>query len=257
MIALALALLLASPGSAAYEKANALFVAKKFDEASAAVSEALRRDPNFVPALTLKAKLAMAASHFEEAGAVLEHALKADPKAEYAQFLYGLTAYLTNDVGRALPRFRKARELNPASSRAAFYLGLSCESLGQTDEAMALYRDAVRLEKTSGGAQPETLLAGARLLSLLNRTDESEMWIREAIVADPKFRDSHFELARLLLKKGNAKEAAAEGEPALMLSGAAITDAQIHYLLIRAWGQLGQREKAAAHAATLRALEAR
>ena len=256
MTALLMALLLASPGSTAYEKANALFVAKKFPEASTAVAEALRLDPRLVPALTLKAKLAMAVNHFEEAGAVLADALRIDPKAEYAQFLHGLTAYLSNDLARALPRFRRARQLSPTSPRTAFYLGLTCESLGQTDEAMVLYRDAVRLERIAGGAQAETLLAGARLLFLRDQLAESEQWIRDAVRTAPKFRDAHFELARILLKKGEAAAAAAEGESALLLSGETIADAQIHYLLIRAWRQSGRPRKAAEHAEALRALEA-
>ena len=96
-----------SAGYAAYEKANALFAAKKFQESAAAVVEALRLDPDLVPALTLKAKLAMAAIHFAEAREALEHALRVDPKAEYAQFLYGLEAYLSNDMGQAMARFAR------------------------------------------------------------------------------------------------------------------------------------------------------
>src|SRR5882672_6313119 len=110
-----------SPANAAYEKANALFVAKKFPEALAAAEEALRLDPKLVPALTLKAKLAMAAYRLDMARQCLEQALAIEPRAPYTQFLYGLTAYLGNDMNAALPRFRKARQLNPADSRAALY----------------------------------------------------------------------------------------------------------------------------------------
>src|SRR5437588_12390609 len=88
----------ASPGHAAYEKANTLFVAKKFPESLAAVEEALRLDPKLIPALTLKAKLAMAANRYDVARETLERALVIEPKAVYARFLYGLEAYLTNDM---------------------------------------------------------------------------------------------------------------------------------------------------------------
>src|SRR5262252_2048645 len=79
-----------SPGYSAYEKANELFVAKKLPEALAATEEALRLDPKLVPALTLKAKLAMAAYRLDVAKRCLEEALAIDPRAAYAQFLYGL-----------------------------------------------------------------------------------------------------------------------------------------------------------------------
>jgi tetratricopeptide (TPR) repeat protein len=145
--------LAASPGQPAYEKANALFVAKQFAESLTAVEEALRLDPKLVPALTLKAKLAMAANRYDLARTSLERALAVDPKASYAQFLYGLEAFMNNDMKQALPRFTKARELAPKDPRAALYLGLTTESVGAPGDALALYQEAVRLERAAGHLQ--------------------------------------------------------------------------------------------------------
>jgi tetratricopeptide (TPR) repeat protein len=244
-----------SAGHAAYERANALFVAKKFPEALAATEEALRLDPKLVPALTLKAKLAMAAYRLDVARRCLEQALALDPRTPYAQFLYGLVAYLGNDAKEALPRFRKARQLNPADPRAALYLGLTVESLGKPEEALSLYEEAVRLDRSAGELHAETLLPGARLLLLLGRLEECERWIRQAVKLSPNSRDAHFEFARLLLKKGDAAEAAAEGEKGLALSEGVVTDAAIHYLLIRAYRQGGMPDRAAIHAEVMRAEE--
>ncbi len=244
-----------SAGNAAYERANALFVAKKLPEALAAVDEALRLDPKLVPALTLKAKMAMAAYRLDVASRSLEQALAIAPRSEYAQFLYGLVAYMGNDLKEAQPRFRKARQLNPADPRAALYLGLTVESLGQPTEAMALYQEAVRLARNAGELQADTLLPGVRLLLLLDRLEECERWIREAAKLSPQSRDVHFEFARLLLKKNDAAQAAIEGETALRLSEGVATDAAIHYLLIRAYRQSGMPEKAAFHAEVMRAEE--
>jgi tetratricopeptide (TPR) repeat protein len=245
----------ASPGYAAYERANELFVAKKLPEALAATEEALRLDPKLVPALTLKAKLAMAAYRLDVARRCLEEALALDPRAPYAQFLYGLEAYLGNDLKEALPRFRKARQLSPTDARAALYLGLTIESLGQPVEALALYEEAVRLDRSAGELHAETLLPGARLLLLLNRLEESERWLRQALKLSPDLRDAHFEFARLLLKKGDAAQAAAEGETALRLSEGVVTDAAIRYQLVRAYRQSGMPDKAAMHAEMMRAQE--
>jgi tetratricopeptide (TPR) repeat protein len=244
-----------SPGQAAYERANKLFVAKRFPEALAAVEEALALDAKLVPALTLQAKLAMAANRYDVARQRLEQALAVDPKAAYAQFLYGMAAYMNNEMKEALPRFQRARELAPRDARAALYLGLTTESVGQAAEAMALYREAVRLDGANGQPQAETLLPGARLLLLLGQPEESEKWLRQAVQFAPKLRDAHFDLARVLLKKGAAAEAAGEGELALELSEGVVPDAAIHYLLIRAWQQAGMPERAAHHAAVMRAQE--
>jgi tetratricopeptide (TPR) repeat protein len=244
-----------SPGSAAYERANALLIEKKLPEALAAVDEALRLDPKLVPALTLKAKLAMAASRLDVARRCLEEALALDPRAAYAQFLYGLEAYLGNELKEALPRFRKARQLSPNDPRAALYLGLTVESLGQPVEAMFLYEEAVRLERSAGEPHAETLLPGARLLLLTGRLEECERWLRQALKLSPDSRDAHFELARLLLKKGDAAQAAAEGETALRLSEGVVTDEAIRYQLVKAYRLSGMPEKAETHAAMIRAQE--
>ena len=245
-----------SPGYVAYQKANVLFTSQKFSEALTAVDEALRLDPALVPALTLKAKIAMAGNRFDVARECLKKALEADPKAQYAQFLSGMEAYLSNDMRAALPRFQEAHRLNRSDARATLYLGLTLESLGQTADALLMYEEAVRLERLAGAPQAETFLPGARLLFLLGRVDESKQWVLQALKLSPQLRDSHFENARILLRKGNAAEAAQEGESALRLSGGMTTDVQIHYLLIRAWQQSGEPERAARHAAILRSLEA-
>ena len=56
------------------------------------------------------------------------------------------------------------------------------------------------------------------MLLLLNRLDECENCLRQALRVAPDLRDAHFELARLLLKRGDAAQAAAEVETALRLS---------------------------------------
>jgi tetratricopeptide (TPR) repeat protein len=260
MVASAFALTLSaasqtSPGYAAYEKANALFVEKKLPESLAAADEALRLDPRLVPALTLKAKLAMAAYRLDEARRCLEQALAIDPRAPYAQFLYGLEAYLGNDMQTALPRFRKARQLNPSDPRAALYLALTVESLGQPGEAMALYEEAVRLERSAKQLHAETLLPGAKLLLLLGRLDECERWVMQAVKLSPNSRDVHFEFARLLLQKGDAERAASEGETALSLPEGIVTDSAIRYLLIRAYQKSGMADRAGIHAEIMRTQE--
>lgn len=239
-----------SPGYAAYERANTLFVAKRLPEALAAADEALRLDPKLVSALTLKAKMAMAASRLDVAKRCLEEALAIDPRAPYTQFLYGLQAYLGNDMKEALPRFRKAHELASKDPRATLYLALTVESLGQPEEAMSLYEESARLERS-----PETLLPGARLLLLLDRFEQCGEWLQEAEKLAPNSRDVHFELARLFLKKDDPVHAVSEGETSLRLPGGTVTDASIHYLLVRAYRQSGSPDRAATHAEIIRALE--
>lgn len=237
-----------SPGYSSYQKADQLFVARRFPECFAALEEALRLDPKLVPALTLKAKLGMATDRFDVARQSLEQALTIDPAAEYAQFLYGMEAYLRNDLQAALPRFQKAHALNPKDARADLYLGLTFEGIGKTTDALSHYRSAISLEPRA-----EAFLPYGRLLFLLDRIDEAEAMIRRAVTDAPKSRDAHFELARILLKKDDSLHAAEEGETALKLSDGVTTDQQIHYLLLRAWRKAGNPDRALLHAGVLHA----
>src|ERR1039458_8306157 len=72
---------------------------------------------------------------------------------------------------------------------------------------------------------------------------------------DPPGREALAGFARLLLKKGDAAQAAVEGEIALRLSEGVVTDAAIRYQLVRAYQQNGMPDRAAIHAEIMRAQE--
>jgi tetratricopeptide (TPR) repeat protein len=247
----------ASPAHAAYERANRLFIAQRYQESFDAVDEALRLDPDLAPALTLKAKLAMAARRYDVARAALERAIAAAPDSAYAHFLYGFHFYEQNQVPAAIEAFEKARRLDPRDPRAALYLGLSRESRGENDAAIALYREAVRLERKSGRPQLETLLICFRLHLLMGKFDAAEPLVAEALKLDAASRDAHFEAARLRMKKGDAAGAVREAETALRASRGDTPDSRIRFLLIQAYRAMGQESDAERHAESLRAEEAR
>jgi tetratricopeptide (TPR) repeat protein len=244
-----------SPGLAAYERANNLFREHKFQDSMNALEEALRLDPKLVPALTLRARLAMAANRYDVAKASLEQAIAADPKFWYAQFLYGFQFYQQNEMPAAIEALQKAQKLNPRDPQSALYLGLAEEALGRTSDALELYRRAIGLEETEGVVHVETLLTGARLLAVQDRLEEAAALIERAAKTDPGSRDPHFEFARLWLKRDDASKAIAEGEAALRLKRGDITDRQVEFVLVRAYRAAGRDRDAQEHAAAIRALD--
>jgi len=246
-----------SPGYPAYEKANRLFAAGKYQDSYDAVDEALRLDPKLAPALTLKAKLAMAANRYDVARQSLEQAIAADPSWWYAEFLYGFQFYQQNQLPAALEALEKARRLNPRDARTALYLGLARESLGQTTDALATYREAIRLGEASGQLDADMLLSCSRLLVRLGNLEEARGLIERALKLAPESRDPRFESARLLLKAGQAAESARQGEIALGLRPGVVTDLQVHFLLVQAYQSAGREQDAERHAATIRAIEER
>ncbi len=246
-----------SPGTAAYERANRLFAAGKYQESFNAVDEALKLDPKLVPALTLKAKLSMAANRYDAARASLEQAIAADPASWYAQFLYGFQFYQQNELPAAMRALEKAYRLNPHDARTSLYLGLTRESLGQTAEALKSYREAIHLGEASGRLDADMLLSGSRLLLRLGELDECRQWIDRALTLAPNSRDPHFESARLKMKTADAAGAAKEGEIALGLHTGDVTDRQVHFLLVQAYRATGREQDAERHAGAIRTLDER
>jgi tetratricopeptide (TPR) repeat protein len=241
----------------AYDRADRLFRQGKYQESMSALDEALRLDPNFVPALTLRARLAMAINRYDAAKESLERAIAADPSSWYARFLYGFQYYQQNELPAAITAFEKARALNSRDPPTALYLGMAYEALGGTAEALALYRSAIQLEETAGKLHVETLLTGSRLLLLLGEFDECGRLTERARKLDPPSRDPHFEAARLSLKRGDAAKAAKEGEDALRLRTGDVTERQVHFLLVQAYRKMDRDAEAGRHAAALRALDGR
>ena len=244
-----------SAGRAAYDRANRLFEQRQYQECMNALDEALRLDPDLVPALTLRARLAMAINRYDVAKQSLERAISAEPSAWYPRFLYGFQLYQQNEMPAAIAALEKARDLNPRASEPALYLGLADEALGRTDQALSLYRRAVQLEDAAGKPHVETVLTLSHLLLLLGEFDECGRVIQHAAKVDPKSRDPHFEAGRLAMKLGNFAVAAREGEAALQLSSGDISDKQVHFLLTRAYRAMGRDAEAERHAAAVRALE--
>jgi tetratricopeptide (TPR) repeat protein len=241
-----------SPGQADYNRANALFTQQKVEDSWQAVERALAADPSLVPALTLKAKLALAVNRYDVARTTLERAIQVDPSSSYAHFLYGFHFHIQNEMRAAVAPLQSAIRLDPRDPRPVRYLGLTQESLGLNVEALALYRKAIQLEEAARKLQPESLLTAARLLLLLDRLDECRTLIERAVKLDPRSRDARFELARLLLRQGDAPAAIRHAEAALLLPLPGAEDEKLHYLLVRAYQSAGDPTNAYRHAAAIR-----
>ena len=238
-----------------YEKANALFEQHRLPESMAALDQALGADANYIPALTLKAKIAIGADRLDIAGECLKRAVTADPSSWYARFLYGFWYYLRDDWSQALTELEAARKLNPKWAHTPLYLGLTYERLGDPQKAAILAGEAIRLEEAEGAADVNSLIAYARVLQVLGRLTECGNVLNKALEVNPRSRDVHFAMARLLLRKGDAKGAVKAAEEALPLPPEDVTDVQIRYLLVRAYSAAGEDELAAAQAAAIRAAE--
>jgi len=244
---LAMLLFFATSAAEHYQRASALFDRQKFAESNAALDSALAADPDYVPALTLKGKLAMAFNRFDVARVAFERASRLAPGSAYAQFMLGFFYYVDNDFVKAIAPLERGRNLDPSDPRAALYLAMAHEGLAQPAKAISLYEQTIEIEKRRGKPSPETHTAYGRLLFTLGRYDEAATHFTRVVDLDPNSRDGHYELGRIDFERGRHADAVAHGEKALAAEGLGTTDRQIHFLLSRAYSKLGRKDQAAAH----------
>jgi tetratricopeptide (TPR) repeat protein len=242
-----LALQLAVGPAQHYEKAKEDFAQRKFDEATSEVNIALHESPNMVPALVLKARLAMFAHRPDVAKSCLITAITADPTSEEAQFFLGLFYYNQNDFKLAISPLQTAQTLSPKNPLPAFYLAMTHEAMGEGTQALDLYQQAENLSPEKSPQSASILVAYGRFLLSVGRIKDAVEKYRRAIEEDPESRDAHYELAKELDQEGDCKNAALEGERALTLPELGTSDAQIHFLLAKVYWKLKQPDLAKAH----------
>jgi tetratricopeptide (TPR) repeat protein len=230
-----------------YEKAKQEFAQREFAAAVSEVDAALHESPNMVPALVLKARLAVFGQRPDVARSCLITAITADPTSEEAQFYLGAFYYQQNDFKLAISPLETAQTISSKNPLPVFYLAMTEEALGNAAKALELYQQAEDLTPEKSPEHASILVAYGRLLSLMGRFKESIEKERRAIGEDPQSRDAHYELARALGHEGDFKEAALEGEQALTLPELGTSDAQVHFLLARLYGRLKQPDLANAH----------
>src|SRR3984885_3005056 len=173
-----------------YEKAKQEFSQRKFSEAVSEVDAALHESPNMVPALVLKARMAVFAHRPDVAKRCLITAITADPTSEEAQFFLGLFYYMQNDFKLAISPLQTAQTLSPKSPLPVFYLAMTHEALGDESQALDLYQQADNLSPEKSPQSASILVAYGRFLLSLGRTQDGIEKERRAIEIDPKSRDA-------------------------------------------------------------------
>jgi tetratricopeptide (TPR) repeat protein len=236
-----------SPQQQHYDTAKDDLAKMQFSQADEQVDLALQIDPNFVPALILKARLAIFAHRPDVAKRCLIKAVAIEPSSESAQFFLGVFYYLQNDFALGISPLEEAQSLSPKDPMPDFYLAMSKEALGDAPAALRLYEQAAAL---SPGKNPQTAsihVAYGRLLYSLGKYQESLAQDQLAIAADGQSRDAFYERAKGLEHQHKYQEAAEDGERALTLPELGTSDSQIHFLLGNVYLKMNKPDLAKAH----------
>jgi tetratricopeptide (TPR) repeat protein len=239
----------ATPARRHYESAKESMASMQFAQASHEVEAALSLDPNFVPALILKARLALFAHRPDIAKDCLIKSVILDPSSEDAQFFLGMFYYLQNDFSLAIAPLEKAQSLSPQAALPLFYLAMTKEALGDGQAALRLYAEAETFSTAKTPQSASILVAHGRLLFSLGRFEESLAKDELAIAANNQSRDAFYEKAKSLERTGKYQPAAAAGEQALTLPALGTSDSQVHFLLGKIYLKLNQPELAQSHLA--------
>ena len=218
------------------------------DQAVRWYEEALRRDPDFRPAVEGKGAALVAAGRLtqavealekaaampspdsfslidlggvylklgklEQAERVLKQALSANPDLPEAQNLLGLELGQKGDWAGAERSLRSAISIQPELAEAHYNLANLLARGGNLDEAQYQFQKAIAIKPAYTEAHHNYGL----LLILMRSYDKAVAEFRETIRLDPKLAQAYSDLADVLAAQGRLESAAEEYRQAIQLS---------------------------------------
>ncbi len=184
-------------------------------------------------------RLELASGYFEQGQTEValdevKRSLSADPGYAPAHVLLGLVFMRLNDARLADESFRRALQLNPRDPDALHNYGWFVCQQGQTAQAIDLFDRA--LASPVYGGQSKTLLAKGVCQLRARQLPEAEGSLSRAYELDPDNPITSYNLAGLLLRRG---EVARAQFMARRLNNSELANAETLWLGIRIERQLG------------------
>ncbi|MFJ7281473.1 tetratricopeptide repeat protein [Pseudomonas sp. NPDC099000] len=104
-------------------------------EVESLLRTALKRDPDFYPALVTLVQWLEANGRGQEAQTLLAQSLKEHPNAALLQHTQGLALVRAGQSAQAMPALRKAAQLEPQNAQYGYVLAVALHDSGKIDEA--------------------------------------------------------------------------------------------------------------------------
>ncbi|SDZ50243.1 tetratricopeptide repeat protein [Pseudomonas sp. NFIX28] len=104
-------------------------------EVEALLRTALKRDPDFYPALVTLVQWLEAGGRSQEAQALLAQSLKEHPEAALLQHTQGLSLVRAGKTDQAMPALRKAAQLEPDNAQYGYVLAVALHDSGNVEAA--------------------------------------------------------------------------------------------------------------------------
>jgi predicted CXXCH cytochrome family protein len=116
----------------------------RLEPARAAFAQAVRLDPQYVPAYVNEADVLRAGGQGEESVAVLQRGLQRAPDSAALYHALGLAQVRQQQVDAALRSLERATQLDPADARYAYVYAVALHSTGKAPQAIRALQDGVR-----------------------------------------------------------------------------------------------------------------
>lgn len=180
--------------------------AKKYEDAVAAYTEAIKLQPKSDLAYHNRGYALAKLGRYEEALADCNRAIELDPKDDSA---YNNRGYALDELARhkeALADYCKAIELNSNDSIYYYNRGCTLNELGRYKEALGDFDKSIELKPDD--ATPYRQRGNAKIA--LGQDKEALVDFNRAIELDPKYKEAYRDRASLYRKLGKTKLAEAD-----------------------------------------------
>lgn len=204
----------------------------------------------------LQFSLAMAyirLGHPKWARKILESLNTEGPREALYPYWLGRLDYDAQHYREAIAHFQEALARDSGMTRAYDNLGLCHFRLNENTGAVEDYKRAIDLDRRSPHPSPWPYLNLAITLQFLNRLNEAEANLHEAIRLDPQLAAAHFQLGGVLEDLGRVEEAVPEYRESAQLDP---KYAEPHFALARILHKSGQESAAQEEVQTYRKLHA-
>jgi len=222
----------------------------QFDEAIAALEEAIRLDPDYALAHYYLGRVYYLQDQLDQAAAAFEKAIQIDPEMAEAYTSLGAVYSAQGKTEEAIAACKTAIQLDPNDDMAYYNMALAYSDKGYFDEAITAYEEAIRINPENVGAHynlghmyhrqrklDEAVVAWRKTAELepgdsmtynnigrvyydQGRFDEATVFLNRSIELDPENPLPHFNLALLYQKQDRKDEAIASFEAYLDIAPA-------------------------------------
>jgi arylsulfatase A-like enzyme/Flp pilus assembly protein TadD len=187
------------------DKALELHAAGHFDEAIAKADGVLKRNPENVPALSVRGQALLSQKRYREAATTFASIVARNPTIAVVRFDLGSSLAGSGDAAKAEAEWRKAIELEPHFAEPRASLIAANRTRGDTAVALALAKEAA----SSGAESAELSLELGLAYATSGDLASAERWFDSAVRLRPTYSEALGNLGNIAYAQGRIDDALA------------------------------------------------